>query len=84
MSRMRILSLIRWQDYYKPMLAALVECGIEDYEISPPKGRGHAILAFRVGHSEHRIPLPGTPTGFSEAIKYVPAEIRRRVKGLHG
>lgn len=84
MSRMRILSLIRRQDYYKPMLATLAECGVEDFRILPPSGRGHAILAFKIGLAEHRVPLPGTPTGYSEATRYVPAEIRRRARGLHG
>lgn len=75
------MSVIRRQDYYKPMLAALAEHGIVEYQISPPRGRGHPILSFVANGGEHRIPLPGTPSSTSAADEYIAQAIRHRVKG---
>ena len=84
MTRMRHLSIIRRQAYYKPLLRTLDEFGIVDYSIEPPTGRGHAMLVFSAAGGEHRIPLPGTPSGYSSAENYLRNEIRRRVhKDLH-
>lgn len=80
MSKSRLLNKLRKHAYYKPMLATLEECGIVDFEILAPTGRGHPILKFFAHGGEHRIPLPGTPVG-GAAVKYVPVEIRRKVRG---
>lgn len=81
MSRQRILTKLRKQAYFKPIMALLEELGIT-YEISPPRGRGHAILSFEAAGGQHRIPLPGSPSGGSEAANYLATEIKRRVRGL--
>lgn len=76
----RLIQAIRRQAYYKPMLDELARNGIEDYEIVPPTGRGHPMLVFEMNSTRARIPLPGSPTGFSAAIRYVPANIRQWIK----
>lgn len=75
----RLLSVIRRQHYYKIMLKTLDELEIEDWEIVPPTGKGHPILTFTSFASKVRIPLPTTPQG-GLASKYIPVEIRRRVR----
>ena len=80
MSRQRILSKLRKQAWFKPTMVLLDELGI-DFEIVPPTGRGHAMLKFEAAGGQHRIPLPGSPTGFSAAENYLAAEIKRRVRG---
>ena len=80
MPKSRLLNKLRKHDYYKPMLAALAECGIVDFQILAPAGRGHPILKFFAHGGEQRIPLPGTPTGGASTL-YIPAEIKRRVRG---
>lgn len=80
MTKSRLLNKLRKHAYYKPMLDALAESGIVDYEILAPTGRGHPILKFAAHGGTHRIPLPGTPMG-GAATMYVPAEIRRKVRG---
>ncbi|AKR54325.1 hypothetical protein XM25_00590 [Devosia sp. H5989] len=82
MSRQRIMAKLRKQDYFKPIMALLEELGIEDYDITPPRGRGHAILKFNAAGGEHRIPLPGSPSSRSAAENYLSTEIRRRVRGM--
>lgn len=82
MSRQRIMSKIRTQAYYEPMLITLEECGISEFEILPPTGRGHPILKFTHGGGEHRVPIPGSPSSTSKAGKYISNAIRRRVRGL--
>lgn len=80
MSRQRILSKLRKQAWFKPTMSLLEDLGI-DFEILPPRGRGHPILKFEAAGGEHRIPLPGSPSGGSEAEHYLAAEIKRRVRG---
>lgn len=81
MSRQRIVSKLRKQAWFKPTMVLLDELGI-DFEIVPPTGRGHAMLKFEAAGGQHRIPLPGSPSGFSEAEHYLAAEIRRRLRGV--
>ncbi len=80
MTKSRLLNKLRKHAYYKPMLLTLAECGITDFEILPPTGRGHPILKFFAHGGEQRIPLPGTPVG-GAAVKYIPVQIRRKVRG---
>lgn len=80
MSRQRILSKLRKQAWFKPTMTLLKDLGL-DFQIVPPRGRGHAMLKFEANGGEHRIPLPGSPSGFSEAEHYLATEIRRRVQG---
>jgi hypothetical protein len=80
LTKNRLLNKLRTHDYYKPMLKALADCGIVDYEILKPTGVGHPILKFFAHGGVHRIPLPGTPRG-GAAIRYIPVEIRSRVRG---
>jgi hypothetical protein len=77
MTKLRLISVIRRQAYYRPMLAALTACGIDQFAIVPPKGRGHPILEMVINGQSHRLPIPGSPSGGSEASHYIPAEIRR-------
>jgi hypothetical protein len=74
----RLLKKLRQNSYYKPLLRTLAELGIEEYRIAPPTGRGHPMLCFKHG-GEHRIPLPGSPAGWSNAQHYLRNEIRRRI-----
>lgn len=74
------MTKLRKQAYFKPIMALLDELGL-DFEITPPRGRGHPILKFHAAGGEHRIPLPGSPSGGSEAEHYLANEIRRRVRG---
>lgn len=80
MSRQRVITKLRKQAYFKPIMALLRDLGL-DFEIVPPRGRGHAMLKFDAAGGQHRIPLPGSPSGGSEAEHYIAAEIRRRVEG---
>lgn len=80
MSRQRIVTKLRKQTYFKPIMALLHDLGLE-FDIVPPRGRGHAILKFEANGGEHRIPLPGSPSGGSEAAHYLATEIKRRVQG---
>lgn len=79
MTRPRFMNLIRKQDYYRPMLEAIRECGAS-YEITA--GRGHPILTLYWGERATRIPLPSSPSTRSKhgPVQYVPAEIRRRAR----
>lgn len=76
----RLINLIRRQAYYRPMLTTLADHRIVGWAIQPPTGKGHPMLVFNVGAHHIRVPLPGSPSGYSEAIFYIPAEIRRRIK----
>lgn len=80
MSRQRILSKLRKQAWFKPTMVLLDELGI-DFEIVPPTGRGHPMLKFEAAGGQHRVPLPGSPSGGSEAEHYIANEIKRRVRG---
>ncbi len=78
MSRSRFLRTIRRQDFYKPMLRALAQAGVSEFEILPPTGLGHPILTFENGLTKVRIPLPSTPSGGSTT--YVPRAIRQSMR----
>lgn len=80
MSRQRVVTKLRKQAYFKPIMNLLKDLGL-DFQIVPPRGRGHAMLIFEAAGGQHRIPLPGSPSGSSEAEHYLAAEIRRRVAG---
>lgn len=82
MTRHRLINIIRRQQYYRPMLAALKECGISEFSILPPSGRGHPVLTFQGAKGAVRIPLPSSPGTFGRhgAAQYIPAEIRRRLR----
>ena len=77
MTRQRIIAKLRQHDYFKPMLLELEHAGITAYEILPPHGKGHAILAFERDGHRVRLPLPTSPAGDT---RYVLARIRRALR----
>jgi hypothetical protein len=79
MTKLRLMNLIRRQDYYRPMLRAIEDCG-GSFTIAP--GRGHAILMLHLGERAIRIALPTSPSTRSRhgAAQYIPAEIRRAAR----
>lgn len=78
MSKLRLMRHLRRQDFYRPMLRALAEVGVRDFQILPPTGHGHPILTFDNGLTKVRIPLPSTPT--SGSTLYVPRAIRQSMR----
>lgn len=82
--KMRIVGLIRKQAYYRPMLETLAQFGVSDYTIEAPTGRGHPMLIIHFREHKIRIPLPSSPNSHSDAPRYIPSEIRRRLREITG
>lgn len=79
MTKHRLIAKLRTKSFFRPLIAELERLGIVDYDILAPTGRGHPILKFQAENGEHRIPLPGSPSGGSDAKHYLVNEIRRRM-----
>jgi hypothetical protein len=80
MTKNRLTNKLRQNHYYKPLIEALADLQITEYEIISKKGGGHPILALVINGENHRMPLPNTPSGYSDAANYVVARLRRRVR----